>query len=342
MKKLLFLVSLLALSLSALAQLDTAGMSDYEKYYYSKTGDFPAAQPAQEETDEAYRVDDRENQELSEPPDTVVQEVTIVNVYEDDENYYTDHFTNFGWGFYLGFGWKFPYYPYYGWYDPFYYGWYYPYGGWYYPYYGGYYSHWSYPYQSGWYHRPYGHGHYGGDGWQAKHTDYFGPRRTVEGQRTADGPLYTRPTSSTSRPTYRTLDGTAKKPVDVRQRSSATREQFGGRQATFSTRPSTSSGRPASVGRGTDRSTVPAQQRTYTTPRQNGFTPQRTSTPGYNRSPQPQRSYSPSHSGSQRSYVPQRSSSPSYSHSRSSGAYSSGSRGSGGYSGGHGSGSPRR
>jgi hypothetical protein len=131
------------------------------------------------------------------------------NYYNPDEYYYTSRIRRFydpyysfgyfnswyydpywyepGWSFGMSFG-----YPYwglglsYGW--PSYYSWYYPYNSWYYPYdyYYGYYGYSPYRYNTYWngYYNGYYYGYY--DQYYDNHRPvYYGPRRTIEANRSA-------------------------------------------------------------------------------------------------------------------------------------------------------------
>jgi len=137
MKKLLLLIALLILSLIATAQLDTTGMTAYEKYYYIKTGEIDTNKIIKKTNPKYttifnYKKQQKEqSKEYKEAYTEDYQEGYQTAYYLDDPFYYTIMINRFSLGF-----WTYPYYNYF--YDP----WYYSYYGWGYPYM------WGYPYYS--------------------------------------------------------------------------------------------------------------------------------------------------------------------------------------------------
>lgn len=179
-------------------------MDDYEKYIASiEDGTYKSTEYGEENlqyyTDSLQYVDDPQ---YIDTMGYANQPVYVTNNYYSSGggSGYSDPYYNspglslgFGFGFpYFGFGFSYGY-PYYPYYDPFYYGgyydWYYPHYGYGYPYYGYGYPYYGYGYPS------YGHGYNDGyyDGYYDDHKPaYYGPRRTIESQRTSASSGYAR------------------------------------------------------------------------------------------------------------------------------------------------------
>lgn len=171
MKKFFLIIALSIIALMATGQnkIDTTGMSDYEKYYYTKTGDIDTTVKAEiknAETDDLYYISPKDGKQVitifnrqkkvATPAEAQLYTAGYNDGYEEgvedvtdylyDDFSYSSRIYRFNYGF--SFGYYSPYwgfsYGYYNpfWYDPWYYDpWYYPYSYWGYPYYG-----YGYPY----------------------------------------------------------------------------------------------------------------------------------------------------------------------------------------------------
>jgi len=140
MKKLLLTIALLISALIATAQIDTTGMSDYEKYYYIKNGDIDTTKKVEAknvEMDDLYYQPSKDQKHVTtifnkKPRQPKSEEYyqgynegyeegveDVARLFDDDFSY-ANRFYRFNYGF--GFSYYSPYWRFqYGYYDPFWY-----------------------------------------------------------------------------------------------------------------------------------------------------------------------------------------------------------------------------